>query len=337
LLQFDPSVYLSLAFLFGIATQFKAMEGERFLRRVTGGLAGKVGMLLAIVAVTALFSPFILNDVLIIILTPVIVTYAKSLRVDVAPLLVAEITFTNIASALTPLGNPQNILLWSASGSTFLNFVAGTAAPVAASAAIALVALLPLRSRVDRRAELPPESGSSAPALYLALVVLVTILADFTGLPVYAALAVGFVVGFAFNTSSLWKVLIEFDYRSLLVLYAFVASVTLVSFLLSPEIGPSAAPVARGAQPYSALFIAGVSNLISNVPATQLVLSVAHVSAQVAPKIAVEAGFAGNLDPISSFADILALLIVRRAGLPVRRAIALQLLVGAVAFVPALL
>src|SRR5271169_4772972 len=104
-------------------------------------------MLYAVVVVTALFSPLILNDVVILILTPVIIAYAKEFRVDAAPLLVAEITFTNIASSLTPLGNPQNILLWSASGATFFQFVSGTWLPLVISGCIATIALLPLRKR----------------------------------------------------------------------------------------------------------------------------------------------------------------------------------------------
>src|SRR5580698_528233 len=111
--QVDLPVYLSLAFLFGIASQFRAMDGEPFLRRITAIFEGRIGMLYAVVIVTSLFSPFILNDVVILILTPVVISYAKQFQVDVAPLVVAEITFTNIASSLTPLGNPQNILLWS--------------------------------------------------------------------------------------------------------------------------------------------------------------------------------------------------------------------------------
>lgn len=62
-------------------------------------------------------------------------------------LLVAEITFVNVASSLTPLGSPQNILLWSASKATFLRFVAGTWLPVLLSGVIATVATLPLRTR----------------------------------------------------------------------------------------------------------------------------------------------------------------------------------------------
>jgi Na+/H+ antiporter NhaD/arsenite permease-like protein len=53
--------------------------------------------------------------------------------------------------------------------------------------------------------------------------------------------------------------------------------------------------------------------------------------------LAVEAGLAGNITPIASFANILALLMVKRGGLPIRKAILLQVGVGLVSFLPALL
>jgi Na+/H+ antiporter NhaD/arsenite permease-like protein len=80
-----------------------------------------------------------------------------------------------------------------------------------------------------------------------------------------------------------------------------------------------------------------VSSAISNVPATQLVLSTATVTSHAAPILAVDAGLAGNIDPISSFANLLALLMVRRSGLSVRKAIVLQLVIGLIAFLPAAL
>lgn len=110
--SFDVTPYISLAFLFGIAAQFRAMDGYSFLRRVIAIFERRIGILYSVVIVTSIFSPFILNDVVVIVLTPVIIRYSKQFKVDIVPLLVAEITFTNIASSLTPLGNPQNILLW---------------------------------------------------------------------------------------------------------------------------------------------------------------------------------------------------------------------------------
>jgi len=335
--QLDLPVYLSLAFLFGIAAQFKAMEGESFLRRITATFERRVGMLFAVVAVASLFSPLILNDVVILILTPVVIRYAKHFQIDIAPLLVAEITFTNIASSLTPLGNPQNILLWSASKATFLQFVSGTWIPVLISACIAAAALLPLRRRVGGGREFPTASGPITPGTYLALVIAVIIVSDVSGLAVYVALGVSFILGLLFTSHSLREVVRGFDFRSLLILYVFVGSITVVAIIVGPALANYAAPVAEGAQPYSALFMVGASSVISNVPATQLVLGLTSVSSHVAPKIAVEAGLAGNIDPVASFANILALLMVKRAGLPIRRAILLQFFVGVVSFLPAFL
>ncbi|MDA4133098.1 MAG: hypothetical protein OK454_08250, partial [Thaumarchaeota archaeon] len=277
------------------------------------------------------------NDVVILILTPVLVRYAKEFRVDIAPLLVAEITFTNIASSLTPLGNPQNILLWTASGDTFLQFIEGTWVPLLISACIAAAALLPVSRRMGRRGGSPSSPGPVAPGFYLALVVAVLVVSDLLGLAVFVALGACFVLGFPFTIRSLRKVIHDFDLKSLLTLYVFVGSISIAAALIGSSLEGYVAPVAAGVQPYSALFVGGLSNLISNVPTTQLVLSVTSISAHIAPKIAVEAGLAGNIDPVASFANILALLMAKRAGLPIRKAIALQFIVGIVAFLPALL
>ena len=108
---FDPAIYLSLAFLFGVAAQFRAMDGYAFLRRLLAALEPRLGILFAVALLTFVVSPFILNDVLVLILTPALIKYAKQYHIDAAPLIVTEITFTNNSSTLTPNGNPQNILL----------------------------------------------------------------------------------------------------------------------------------------------------------------------------------------------------------------------------------
>lgn len=332
---FDFSIFLSLAFLFGIAAQFRAMNGGSFLQRMVGSLENRVGMVYAVFLVASLFSPFVLNDVVVIILTPVVIRYAKHFRVDAAPLLVAEITMTNVASSLTPFGNPQNILLWASSGASFRQFVSGTWLPVLVSALIAGVALFPLGRRIGGARESPSSVGSIAPAVYLVLVAAAIFLSDLAGIPSSVSLGAGFVIGFLFTFRSPREVGKGFDLRSLLTLYLFVGSVAVASFVLKPELVPYVEPVASGVQPYSAAFLGVVSNVISNVPATQLVLGVSRVTPVVASETAVSAGFAGNISPVGSFANILALQIARRAGVPLRKTLALQLVVGILAFLPA--
>lgn len=334
---FDPTIFVSLAFLFGIAAQFRAADGYSFLRGIISALEGRLGVMYAVVVVTALFSPFVLNDVLVLILTPVLVTYSKESGADVAPLLVAEVTFTNIASSLTPLGNPQNILLWQASAISAGAFVVGTWVPLVASGAIAAALLGVFRRSADAEKGRGPASLPWPPAAYLAGSAAVVFVLNFIGVSSVVSLGLAFLLGFAFTFRNPERLAREFDVRSLVILYVLVGAVAAFAALVEPLLVPYVAPVAAGTQPYTAAFFGLVSAGISNVPATQLVLSTTTVTPHAAPTLAVDAGLAGNIDPISSFANLLALTMVKRSGLPIRRAIVLQLAVGLVAFLPALL
>jgi Na+/H+ antiporter NhaD/arsenite permease-like protein len=336
-LSFDPTIFLSLAFLFGVAANFRAMDGYTFLRSLISILEPKVGVLYAVVLVTSLFSPVILNDVVILILTPVLVRYAKQFKVDVAPLVVAEITFTNIASSLTPFGNPQNILLWQASGITAGGFVLGTWLPLAVSGIVSAAALYFFRKKVGGAREFTSPVGARLPLVYLIIVGLAVFVLDTVGVPAVVVLGIAFAVGLPFTVRIPRRLLKEFDCRSLLVLYALIAATAVAAAVLEPVLVQFVNPVASGSQPYSAAFMGLVSNLISNVPATQLVLGTASISQRVAPLLAVEAGLAGNITPIGSFANILALTIVRQGGLPIRKIILLQVVIGLVSFLPAFL
>jgi Na+/H+ antiporter NhaD/arsenite permease-like protein len=263
--------------------------------------------------------------------------YAKQFGVDIAPLLVAEISFVNIASSLTPFGNPQNLLLWESSGISATQFVIGTWQPLLISGALTAAALYYFSRRAGGEREFSTPVTGRWPLVYLVAVGVIVFSLDTLGVPSVLTLGVAFLLGFAFTFRTPRSFAKEFDYRSLLILYLLIGSIMVVGVLLSSELSPYIAPAARGDQPYSAAFVGLTSNLISNVPATQLLLGTVGVSVRAAPRIAVEAGLAGNVTPIGSFANILGLVLVKRAGLPVRRAILLQLVVGLVSFLPAFL
>ncbi|MGH7668009.1 MAG: SLC13 family permease [Gemmatimonadaceae bacterium] len=331
---FDPSIYVCLALLFGIAAQFRAMGGSASLRRVLAALETKVGLLFAVVVVACVFSPLVLNDVVVLVLTPVLIAYGGDDPRAVAPLVVAEITFANIASALTPFGNPQNILLWQASGVSAAAFVARTCWPLILSGVIAAVTLLPFTSR---RAKRPEERGPITPVLYLCAVAAIILLGGLFDLPNWASLFIAFAVALPATYRILPEMAREFDVKSLVALYAFVSVVAVIAYFAAGRLGDAARAAASGTQPYSALFIGGLSALIGNVPATQLVVSLSSVSHDAASRLEVQAGLAGNLGPVASFANILALTMLRRAGLPLKRTVLLQVAVGVVAFLPAFL
>jgi len=79
---------------------------------------------------SALLSAFFVNDTICLLFTPVILKSAKYLRLNPLPYLIAIATASNIGSALTVTGNPQNMYIGIQSGIPFLKFAAVMLMPV---------------------------------------------------------------------------------------------------------------------------------------------------------------------------------------------------------------
>ena len=99
---------------------------------------------LFLVGASALLSTFLTNDVALFVMVPLTLRLrgSSSLRdsVPVTRLIVFEAIAVNAGSALTPLGNPQNLFLWGQSGVKFVSFI-GTMLPVVVIAMVALLLL----------------------------------------------------------------------------------------------------------------------------------------------------------------------------------------------------
>lgn len=81
-------------------------------------------MLLAVViASTGFMSAVAINDIICLLFTPVVLLLCKQLCIDAKPYLIAVAMSSNIGSAATLLGNPQNILVGSLSQLNLLAYV----------------------------------------------------------------------------------------------------------------------------------------------------------------------------------------------------------------------
>jgi Na+/H+ antiporter NhaD/arsenite permease-like protein len=80
-------------------------------------------LLMIIVFVTGIASAFLVNDAVVLLFTPVIIQICRSAKLNPVPYLIAEILASNIGSAMTITGNPQNILIGMQSGIPYLNFL----------------------------------------------------------------------------------------------------------------------------------------------------------------------------------------------------------------------
>ncbi len=80
-------------------------------------------LLILITLVTGIASAFLVNDAVVLMFTPVIIQICRSLKLNPIPYLVAEILASNIGSAMTMTGNPQNMLIGLSSGISYGSFL----------------------------------------------------------------------------------------------------------------------------------------------------------------------------------------------------------------------
>ncbi len=80
-------------------------------------------LLLIVIFTSGLLSSILLNDTVAIMFTPIVIMVLINLKRDPVPYLLGLGMAANIGSAMTPVGNPQNMLIASYSGITFLKFI----------------------------------------------------------------------------------------------------------------------------------------------------------------------------------------------------------------------
>jgi Na+/H+ antiporter NhaD/arsenite permease-like protein len=98
-------------------------------------------LLILIVAVTGLSSAFLVNDVVVLIFTPIIIHTCRLLKINPVPYLLAEAMASNIGSTATIVGNPQNMLIGTTSGISFIHFIKYLA-PVSLVSSVILITVI---------------------------------------------------------------------------------------------------------------------------------------------------------------------------------------------------
>lgn len=130
-------LFLLALFLFAGALQ-EAGALERLARWLLGRARTPEGLPAVLFIGFGIASAFIVNDALVLLAVPILLSVSRRLRVDPKPLLLSVAFAVTVGSALTPLGNPQNLLVSLSSGipapmTTFLRYLL---LPVLASLAV---------------------------------------------------------------------------------------------------------------------------------------------------------------------------------------------------------
>jgi Na+/H+ antiporter NhaD/arsenite permease-like protein len=131
----------------GLLGWMLAIQGIRdsgAVQRLAVGLVARTHSLrvlgLTLVAATALAATVLTNDVSLFLLVPLTLAIGAMSNLPVKRMVVLEALAVNAGSSLSPIGNPQNLLLWQHGGMSFFDFT--LALLPAAATMFALVAAL---------------------------------------------------------------------------------------------------------------------------------------------------------------------------------------------------
>jgi Na+/H+ antiporter NhaD/arsenite permease-like protein len=143
---------------------------------------GEPFRLLVILALaTAVLSAVLDNVTTVVLLTPVTLSIARTLKVSPFPYLLSQIFASNIGGTATLIGDPPNILIGSAAGLDFADFLVNLAPVVVVIMAVFLVFLWLMfgrsmaddENRLDRLVTLEPSAAiTDRPLMFRSLAVL---------------------------------------------------------------------------------------------------------------------------------------------------------------------
>src|SRR3712207_5228442 len=120
---------------------------------------GRIMVVLSVV--TAVLSAFLDNVTTVILMVPVTFLIADTLRVSPIPFLLAQVMASNVGGTATLIGDPPNILIGSAAGLSFVDFVVNLT-PVVLLALPVVLAYLYFAFRRELRYDKGAEEGVRA-------------------------------------------------------------------------------------------------------------------------------------------------------------------------------
>lgn len=297
----------------------------------------QVGFLAGLMVAAAFLSALVLNDAIALLMTPIVVRSARTLKVRPVPYLVALALAANIGSVATEIGNPQNayIAIVAQPPIPFLEFTASLLPVMLVCLGLA-IALVWAVFRKDLAA--PLARGAPLPPIRL----------QRNGLTVTLGIGLGVVIGFFLSTPQ-WLPLIAIAGGALVLFFLpFVSTAsprilvgkvdwTIVLFFIGLFVLIAGIQVsglsqgittaftgAFGGQTGGLVWLTGLSallsNLISNVPAVLLlgqVVQGAGNSRLLWLALASSSTLAGNATILGAACNVIVVQIASREGVEV--------------------
>lgn len=270
-------------------------------------------LLPAIVFASGVFSAFLVNDIVCLVMVPFVLAVTRRARLAPLPYLLAVATGSNIGSVATITGNPQNMLIGSSSGIGYRDFMLhlGPVAIVGLAIDWAVLHWLFMRSG----GSLPKTEPIALPPVDVmhltkaGAVVGVVIFGFLLGVPPAMMAALGAAALLITRTTDPRKLYNQVDWG---LLVFFVGLFLIVGGAENAGIVSHLLGFARnwnlGRLDVFVVVVAALSNLVSNVPAVMLLKSIAPAAANPHTAwlaLAMASTLAGNLTITGSVANII--------------------------------
>jgi Na+/H+ antiporter NhaD/arsenite permease-like protein len=273
----------------------------------------------AIVATSGVFSAFLVNDAICLVLTPLVLELTLALGRRPIPYVLAVAMASNVGSTATITGNPQNIMIGSFSHIPYAKF-AFALAPIALIGLVLTAALIALAHRDEffggAQLEAAPMKVTFNRFLVVraALATLILIAGFFAGIaPAKAAIIIGGLLLLTRRVKSR-RIYAQIDW-SLLLMFAglFIIVAGAQHALLTPDLIADVGPLNLDRIPILSAVTAVLANIVSNVPAVLMLkpfVEPLHNAGKAWLVVAMASTLAGNFTVLGSIAN---LIVVQRA------------------------
>lgn len=284
----------------------------RAAQEVSAATLGPKALLGATIALAGGLSMLLINDVVVFAIVPPLIRGIRARGLDPKPYVLAVAAAANAGSAMTLIGNPQNVLLGESFDLHFANYLATAALPGLAALGLIWLMLAP-RCHVavntnpkTAMPDLPADRAGLAKAGIAALVLVALFLLPVERAAAAALIGAAMLISRRRDTQALlggvdWSLLLLFT--GLFIVTGAFAGTGYAADLL----GWLGALGLDTANPLGLAALAAIgSNTIGNVPLVMLLIQSGALDAHSAVQMAVQSTLAGNLLLVGSIANLIA-------------------------------
>lgn len=298
----------TLAGLLGLMICIQGIRESGLVQHAAGALVERVhslrGLGLLLVSITAVLSMVLTNDVSLFLMVPLTLAIGSISNLPVMRMVILEALAVNAGSTLSPIGNPQNLLLWQYDHLPFLGFVRALLPTFATM--FVLVAALALVWMPRGRVVLHAKDIDGHPVSAVQALLSIGALASMVVMMEHGHAVLGAALLLVPLVLLDWRLLARLDWLLLLTFAAIFLGLGHFAELTQVQ---HALDHLDLEQPLT-LYLTGIltSQVISNVPATVLLLR--HAPDATALAVAVNVGGFGVA--IGSLANLIALRLAKQ-------------------------